>query len=251
MLKYIYGDNMNYSIVLTNKYGDKQIMKYEYNGVYKESGPLEEIDNYLTKFNGRFSYLNYIYDNFNVYLKYNDLYIIRLEDNKVISPIYYNKEINKLSSEVINKDDSNYLLINDLYNRVSTIISDRDFYLAVMDSISISDSSKNILSNLYNKKTDQPLSMFIDYYTNNYCELRALFIFIDYYIKNHVIYRNELRAVARESLKKKKIMLKGLSNSQIDYYFNNGGLQEVLDNCDTNDILSLSDDELDYIGYKR
>ena len=64
-------------------------------------------------------------------------------------------------------------------------------------------------------------------------------------------YEEELKEIAIEELRKRKIFLTEISNPNIDYYFNEGGLEEVLNNCDMDEIESLSDDEKEYIGYKR
>ena len=274
---------MFYNIYLENtKTNKKVIVNFECNGLIKKDGTIEMIDNYLSNFKSLDDFITYLYKEQIIDMVPNKCYI--KNDTKEIKPIFNDDYIHNITNEVLNNEKVNE---NETINLVKKIVNYAKTDERIFQSIKNTKEINNILyynllnSNLYGiKRILSTYSNFRDVYVwlNNYenkyyheqeKEKDNQITFDDYLKKksepdtnyqkviNYLYDIDEeeskeiLKELAEEQLRKNKIRLNGLSNENIEYYYNLGGINSVMENVSLDELESLSSDEKEYIGYRR
>ena len=274
---------MNYNLYVENtKTNQIQKINFEYNGIVTNTGSIEMIDNYLSRFKNLDIFITNIYKENQISFIPDKCYIINNANIK-LEPIFNNNTIKDITSNLLSKKELhvNWNAINELINKILNYTnSDSRIFKSISNTKEI---TKLYYYFINNKIDDLKLLLFNDYtlYRNLYAWLNKYElkyyqvneqednqITIDSYLENknkpyrlvtNYLYdldidnnKEELEEIAKEKKRLQDIKEKGIySNELIEYYYNNGGLESVLENVSLDDIESLTPDEQEYIGYRK
>lgn len=259
--------------VENKKTKEKHIINFEVNGVVKNEGPIEAIDSYLSQFKSLDDFLTYLLKEGIVSVGLYDCYAVVNGDIKK-DVIFNDSFISEKSMERLALKEGPLMddrTIFDLVNELSDLITtDKDSKNAMCNSkifpSPVYDKLQRI--NLADKK-DEIVELFKNDLYNilkaHYDMLRDSYIWLKKYKekkKKIEAYEQlsftpdqdnykELLEIAREKANDLKLRYSGISNPTIEYYFMEGGLESVMENCSLEEITSLPVEEQIYIGFKK